>query len=229
MDFRALLKKYWIYAVLIVIISLSTLGYVYQEQNKKVESPRKESLIMTTKKQVELEKKKTVFVDVKGAVINPGVYELDDDKRVIDAILLAGGFSENADSRNINLGKKLIDEMTIIVYSKTELLAYKKENKKDGVDCVNVECICPDVNNNACISQTITNNKDNSDNKKGKISINNATKEELMTLSGIGEAKAAAIIKYRDENGGFKTLDDLKKVTGIGDSMYEKIKDNITL
>lgn len=227
MNFKALLKKYYIYVILIVIIGLSALGYVYQEQNKKVESPRKESLIMTTKKEVTQEQKKTVFVDVKGAVINPGVYELDDDKRVIDAILLAGGFSEAADSRNINLGKKLTDEMTIIVYSKSELLTYKKENKKDDISCVNVECICPDANNNACIDQTT--NKDNLVNKTGKISINNATKEELMTLSGIGESKAAAIIKYRDESGGFKTLDDLKKVTGIGDSMYEKIKDNITL
>lgn len=227
MNFKVLLKKYFIYVILIVIISLSTLGYVYRKQNKKVESPRKESLIMTTKKEVTQEKKKTVFVDVKGSVINPGVYELDDDKRIIDAILLAGGFSETADSRNINLGKKLTDEMTIIVYSKSELLAYKKEDKKNDISCVNVECICPDTNNDACINQA--NNKDNLVNKTGKVSINNATKEELMTLSGIGEAKAVAIIKYRDENGGFKTLDDLKKVTGIGDSMYEKIKDNITL
>ncbi len=227
MNFKSLLKKYWIYAVFVVIIGLSTLGYIYRDQNNKVESTRKESLVMTTKKETTQKQKKTVFVDVKGSVINPGVYELDDDKRVIDAILLAGGFSENADSRNINLGKKLSDEMTIIVYSKSELASYKKENQKNDVSCVNVECICPDTNNNACINQSTP--KDTPINKSGKISINNATKEELMTLSGVGEAKANAIISYRDENGGFKTLDELKKVTGIGDSMYEKIKDNITL
>lgn len=176
---------------------------------------------------------KTVFVDVKGAVNAPGVYELEDGKRVIDAINLAGGLSDNANTINLNLSKKLTDEMYVIVYTKNEIANYKKNNSNNSnnnVSCASNECICPDKNNDACIKQS--SNETSSEVKTSssdKISINNASKEELMNLTGIGESKADAIISYRNENGSFKNIEEIKNVSGIGDSIFEKIKDNITL
>lgn len=153
---------------------------------------------------------------------------------MIDAINLAGGLAENADTININLSKKLTDEMYIVIYTKEEIYNYKKNNEESKeVKCASFECICPDVNNNACITNNSNNEQKEDKNENqainGKVSINTATKEELMTLTGIGEAKADAIISYRNENGLFENIEDIKNVSGIGDSIFEKIKDNITL
>lgn len=172
-------------------------------------------------------KKKTnkIKIDIKGEVNASGVYELEIGSRVNDAIEKAGGITKNADTSIINLSKKLEDEMVIIVYSKNEV-AKLKENKETSITetCPKVNDACPEKeleilsDNNSKSSKQIT----------GKININNATETELQTISGIGESKAQAIIKYRNENGEFKTIEDIKKVSGIGDSAFEKIKDKIT-
>ena len=133
-----------------------------------------------------------------------------------DVITMAGGLIEGADTSLINLAKIVADEMTIIIYSKEEVTEKLKEEI-----CV---CECPLINNDACI------NDSSSSVKEGPlININTATKEELMTISGIGEAKAEDIIKYRESNGNFKSIDEIKNVSGIGDSLFEKIKDYITV
>ena len=114
--------------------------------------------------------------------------------------------------------------MVIIVYSKGEVADFHKT--KEIEQQVQEKCIQKDeeaLKNDACITSEIevtTNNK---------VSINTATKEELMTLPGIGESKAKDIISYREKNGPFKTIEDLKKVSGIGDSIFAKIKENITI
>lgn len=219
-------KKYWKYLIIFCsIILVFTISFFAYSKDNKVEAKVNEKTEELSKKEEvkEITVSETVFVDVKGAVNAPGVYELDTDKRVIDAINLAGGLTDKADTINLNLSKKLTDEMYIVVYTKTELYNYKKNSEKT---CPTFECICPDVNNDACITKN-NNNTKNED--LGKISINNATKEQLMTLSGVGESKANAIISYRNENGMFKKIEDIKNVSGIGDSMYEKIKNNITL
>ena len=155
---------------------------------------------------------KKVVVDIKGMVANPGVYEVYDNARVNDVITLAGGLIEGADTSLINLAKVVTDEMTIIIYSREEILeAYKNEV------CV---CDCPLITNDACI--------DNIDNDE-LVNINTATKEYLMTVEGIGESKADSIIKYREENGNFKTIEDIKNVSGIGELLFEKIKNYITV
>ena len=111
--------------------------------------------------------------------------------------------------------------MLIIIYTKKELNNYKKESEQS---CVKYECICPNIENGACI-----NTSSDTKTSTGKISINSASKEELMTLTGIGNSKAQAIIDYRKENGPFKSIDDLSNVKGISTSIINKIKNQITL
>ena len=116
--------------------------------------------------------------------------------------------------------------MVIIIYSKEEVKALKKESQTD------IKNICPKVND-ACPEKTLeslseTKTSENT-NKNQTININTATEEEMQNLDGIGENKAKAIVKYRNENGNFKTIEDIKKVSGIGSSAFEKIKDNITV
>ena len=200
--------------------------YSYKSNNIVTKSEVKKSV---TKKEVSKKevKNKTVFVDVKGAVNKPGVYEIEEEKRIIDAINLAGGLSKDANTINLNLSKKVSDEMYIIVYTKNEIYNYKKNNSNSSnINCASNECVCPDSNNDACINKEVSKNNSL---VSGKISINTASKEELMSLSGVGEAKALAIISYRETNGNFKSIEDIKNVSGIGDALFEKIKDNITI
>jgi competence protein ComEA len=145
----------------------------------------------------------TVLIDIKGAVKLPGVYELANGERIIDAVDKAGGFLPIADTRKVNLAALLVDEMVIYVPEEGE----------------EVEVLTL-VDN--------TRGKDGKDTGQGKVNINTATVEELTTLSGIGPSKANAIIEYREENGMFKSIDELVNVTGIGEKSLEKIQDDIT-
>ena len=164
---------------------------------------------------------KTVYVDIKGAVNNPGVYEVDYGSRIIDAIITAGDLREDADTSVLNLSKKVTDEMYIIVYTKDEIMAYKDKMipAKTIVKEIEKRIICPDENNDACLNQ-------NNNSISTKVNINNASKEELQSIPGIGESKADLIVEYRNNNS-FESIDDIKNVKGIGDSLYGKIKDYI--
>ena len=222
--------------ITIVMITLLVIGsiitYWYFFQNKKNEN-KKEKNILTehkvhkkTKEKIIEDENKEIMVDVKGEVVNSGIYTLKEGSRVIDAIQMAGGVTQNGDTSVLNLSKKLTDEMVIIVYSYYEVRNLEKV--KEVEQTVRENCVMGNngVQNDACIENSIS---DSNDNTSGKVSINTATLEELMTLSGIGEAKAKSIIEYRDQNGGFNSLDELKEVSGIGDSLFDKIKENITL
>ena len=140
---------------------------------------------------------------------------------MIDVINLAGGLTEEADTSVINLSKKIKDEMVIIIYSKDQVQDFEKT--KEIENQVQDKCAKSEeysINNDACIkTESII---------MGKININTATKEELMTLQGIGESKANDIIKHRDTNGKFNSIEDIKKVTGIGENIFASIKENIT-
>ena len=188
-------------------------------------------------KEVEEDTLKEFSVEVKGAVNAPGVYKVFDNYIINDVIKMAGGFKSDAFTDNINLSHHLEDELVIYVYTKNE---YKKNNT-----VVSSTCNCPtydisictdnkssiitsnseDVNNN----DNVSNNKEESSKVNGKVNINTASKKELMTLSGIGEAKANDIINYRNNNGLFKSIEDIKKVNGIKDGTFNKIKDSITV
>ena len=174
---------------------------------------------------------KEVRVDIKGAVLNPGVYVVDSDSCINDIIVLAGGLKSNASTKYINLSKKVSDEMVINVFTSTEIKNMEKSNN------IKEECKCETIYINECSSSTViekgessTDEVENNNTQESKlVSINTATKDDLMSLSGIGEAKANAIIEYRNNNGNFKEIQDIKKVSGISDNLYEKIKDFITI
>ncbi len=153
-----------------------------------------------------------VSVDIKGLVVNPGVYNIKSDSRIIDVIELAGGLKEGANTEQINLSKKVTDEMVIVIYSNEEVESMKKNDSYNNID-----------NANYVEEYKINDTSD------GKVSINTSTLEELMTLKGIGKSKAEAIIKYRNTVGLFNSIEEIMNVSGIGESIYKKIKDNIKL
>ena len=230
------------YLLILLIIILLLLGYLFYFNSKHI--TKKEEPILLVKENKKEEKKeeiKKVKVDIKGYVNNPGLYEVVEGSRVMDVITLAGGLVKESDTTVINLGKKVFDEMVIYVYSKNDVknfIQVKEEEQIKEEKCINES----KVENNACVTKdqrlentiTITNIPTTKEDKpntesNNKISINNATKEELMTLTGIGESKAIAIIKYREDNNGFKTLEELMNISGIGEKVFAKIKDSITL
>ena len=146
----------------------------------------------------ETKEKKSRYVYVCGAVMQAGVYELQQDSRVYEAIQKAGGFAENADISEINQAALLQDEEQIYVPAAGEVDHSLKEEGEAG-------------------------------DAGGKVNLNTATKEELMTLAGIGESKADSIIKYREEHGKFQSIEDIKQIEGIKDGVFQKIKDLITV
>lgn len=217
------LKKYKLILVTIpIIIILLTFNFLNNENTEIEEEPIIEK---ETKKEPE---KKKIKVDIKGQINAKGVYELEYGQRVSDLIEKAGGLTRNADTSLLNLSKILKDEMVVIIYSKEEVQKLKNSQKEKE------ECICP-KENDACLTneadETLISSKKDTTKEKSqtKISINTATLEQLQTLTGIGESKAKAIISYREKNGNFKTIEEIKEVSGIGDSIFEKIKNNITI
>ena len=226
-----LVKKHLKYILASFIIIFCSLLYMYIKPNNYNMRPTitvNDDIILEEVKTVQEEVISTIFVDIKGAINAPGVYELTSGSRVVDAIKMSGGLKSNADTSMINLSKKIEDEMVIIVYSKVETEKMKSENAV--IKYIEKECNCPVVSNDACITINNTDengNNDLSDNKK--ISLNNATIEELETLPGIGNSKAVEIINYREEHGGFKTIEELQEISGIGSVTFEKLKDLVTI
>lgn len=217
---KKFLKKYlYLLIVLIVLLSLMLYFIFNKDEVKEERNPLEEEIVNVTEKINVIEENKKIKIDIKGAVKNPGVYELDDNTRVIDAINVSGGLTAKADTSSINLSKVLKDEMVIVIYTKDEILKAKEENVKIEYVEIEKECVCPKLPNDACISDI---------SKNDLISINTASLELLTTLEGIGEAKAKLIIEYR-KNKKFEEIKEIMNVSGIGESLYEKIKDKITI
>ena len=214
------LKKYKYFVLVLILL---VIGYFYLFTGNQVSADEVVSEELVSEVDVEEEiKDESIKVDIKGAVVNPGVYEVTKNSRVSDVISLSGGLNKYADTSTINLSKSVYDEMVIIVYTKKEVEEALKGNIE--IKYVEKECVCQEITNNACID-----NKEENNIETNKISLNNATISELTTLNGIGEAKAKLIIEYREANNGFKSIEELLNISGIGDSMYEKIKDFITI
>lgn len=207
---------------LAITIVLVIINLPHKEKNKS----KQQDILITKKDKQETEvKTQTLYkVDIKGEVVSPGIYSLSPDSRVIDVIEQAGGLTDQANTTVINLSKKITDEMVIIIYSNNEVKDFESTKEKETI--IQEKCNQKDENslkNDACITTTETSAQDT------KISLNNATLEQLMTLPGIGESKAKEIISYRDEHSGFKSIEELTEVTGIGESIFAKIKDYITI
>lgn len=200
-------NKKFVIIIVLIIFMLGGIFYYVKNDNKV-----SEDVVLVTKKVSSTKvSNKKMYVDIKGSVKNPGVYEFKENDRVIDAINYAGGLNKYANTSNINLSQKLSSEMVIYVFSNKEI--------EDGSKVSSCSTICEvnviEVNN--CVDEN---------NSSDKININNATLEELMTLTGIGESKAKNIIAYREKEK-FKTIEDIKNISGIGDVLFEKIKDRI--
>ena len=237
--FKFYLEKYKFivisFAICIILITI----FVFSSNKKETENIVIEKIETSSELKIDKEQKedKKIKVDIKGRVKKEGVYELDSNSRVIDVIEKAGGLKENANTEYINLSKKIVDEMVIIIYSNDDVKKFKEEDKQ--IIYIEYECVCPDNINDTCITEndTVNTNGVKEENDKAidnkeeikdtKISINLATKDELMTLPGIGESKAENIIKHREENGKFEKIEDITNVSGIGESVYSKIKDYI--
>ena len=140
--------------------------------------------------------------DIKGEVIRPGVYEVFEGERIIDLIDKAGGLSKEADTAGVNFAMKVGDEMAVYIPRKGEAEAGQIDPFTGGGQAGS---------------------------GGGKINLNTAAAEELETLPGIGPAKSAAIIEHREKEGGFKTIEDMMLISGIGEKTFEKLKDKISV
>ena len=148
------------------------------------------------------------YVDIKGEVLRPGVYEFSCESRIQEVIKKAGGFTEDADETKINLAQKITDQMQMIVpnlHSKQEGGVTEGNSEKGN-------------SSNTTLSNL----------KQGTVNINTATLEELQTIKGIGQKKAEAILQYRKEHGAFRTKEDLLQVKGIGKKALEAIESQVT-
>ena len=214
--------RYIILSGLLIIVFL-----FFNKNSDEIELTSDLSLEIKEEVTEEIPKEEKIKVDIKGAVKNPGVYEINSNGRVADAIEISGGLTNDADTSTINLSKNLTDEMVIIIYTKEEVEEMLKGST--SIKYIEKECICPKIENDACIDNVIDNKPDTNTSNEQKVSLNSATIDELMQLPGIGEVKAKAIIAYREENGGFKSIEEFLEVNGIGESTFNKIKDQLSL
>ena len=213
---EAIIEKIKEYKIIVICTSLGLLigGFFLlkpdphtpvKETNLQVEvaAVSKDS---STEKEVKEEKEEPVeqdliTVDVKGAVKSPGIYDLPMGSRVNDAVQKAGGLTEQADSKSLNLAQKVSDEALVYVPTKGEEAA----------------------------SQQAGSGAPSSTSKEKKVNLNKASLEELKQVKGLGGKRAQDIIDHREANGKFKSVDELKKVSGIGAKTIEKLKDYVTV
>lgn len=211
--------------IICVLIGVCSLvgAFCYVYFNKCEECIKCDDKYEDTSLESDKNSEKYIRIDIKGAVKKKGVYSLLEGSTVNDAIDMAGGLASSGTTANINLSKKVYDEMVIYVFTKNEL---KEKESSKNIVCEVPKCECETV----VVDREICTNEDQTSIKpSGLISINTATVEELMTLDGIGESKAKAIIEYRKSNGNFQKIEDLMNVSGIGEKAFNAIKDKITV
>lgn len=202
-------KEKIIISVVILVISIIGLKLFLSKNAAKVDQFEEVVLTDTTDLIAETEKENNdvvkMYVDIKGAVKLPGMYEVTSDMRVLNVIDMAGGLKETADDSQVNFSQRIEDQMVIYIPVEGEELS------------------------ETAIAGTNSNTANISKNEDGKVNLNQAAKEELMTLSGVGEKKAEKIIEYREENGSFKTIEDLKNVNGFGEKSFESLEKYISI
>ncbi len=159
-----------------------------------------------------------IFVHVTGAVKNEGIVDIKEEGRIADAVEAANGFTEEADISQINLAYKLEDGQKIYIPS------IKDEKIKEEEKVLEKEYVTDEAGDDIIIEDDISSVKSKKD---GKININTAMESELEEIPGVGESTAKKIIEYRKNNGKFKEIEDIKNVSGIGDSKFENMKEKI--
>ena len=213
---EAIIEKIKEYKIIVICTGLGLLVGGFFLLKPAPETPVKETNLQaevaavskdsSTEKDVKKEEKEEsleqdlITVDVKGAVKAPGIYDLPVGSRVNDAVQKAGGLTEQADSKSINLAQKVSDEALVYVPTKGEEA-----------------------------NQQANSGASSSTNKEKKVNLNKASLEELKQVKGLGGKRAQDIIDHREANGKFKSVDELKKVSGIGAKTIEKLKDYVTV
>jgi competence protein ComEA len=209
------LKQYYLLIIIIIIGMVNLYFNIYKLSNvinnyssieKTEDSPiLEEDKVISTNQSL-------FKVDIKGEVKKTGVYEVNDNMNVNDVINLAGGLTKNADTSNVNLSKKVTNEMVIYIANKKAPTSKTIIKNDAQIDATNSVGVIKEANIEQASSSIAL------------ININTANANELTTLPNIGEAKAKSIIEYRQTNGNFTSIEDIKKVSGIGDSLFAKIK-----
>lgn len=190
------------------------------DQNRKAE-PSAGSTDRTELSDASSEETKTLVVHICGAVSAPGVYELPAGSRIIDAVEAGGGFLPEADEACCNLAEEIVDGCQIYIMTKTESCADGQTEKKAGIQTSpdsDMQTIDRNVRSNSATAL-----------ENGLVNLNTADVAALMTLPGIGESRAKAIISYREQHGAFAKIEDIMKISGIKQAAFSKIKDKITV
>jgi len=202
-------KSIFAVAVLVLVIIGGTI-YINQEKTTEIkldEAIEPKEAVTPSPIDVRAEAEpEEISVYICGSVKSPGVIKVKEGTRLDEAVRMVGGAAGEADLNAVNLAYKLADEDMIYIPK-------KGENTKSTTKTI----------------QGVNTIKNVTESKPGKVNINTANESELDTLSGVGPATAKAIIQYREKEGPFKTIEDIKKVSGIGDSKFSKIKDDITV
>ena len=215
-------KKYFSFIIIgLLLMGLFIEGY-FLTQSKPV-TLNSEEIALEEKN--ENDATEYIWVEIRGAVNKPGVYEMPSFSVVNDVIGVASGLKEDAYTDNINLSQTVEPNMVINIYTTKEYAKYNASNLLAG-------CYEQSYDISNCLdgySLIMTNSEKAQNNEKTLVNINTADKNTLMSLTGIGEAKASAIIDYRESQGNFKNIIEIKNVRGIGDTLYEQIKDYLTI
>ena len=190
------------------------------DQNRKAE-PSAGSTGRTELSDASSEEAKTLVVHICGAVSAPGVYELPAGSRIIDAVEAGGGFLPEAEEACCNLAEEIVDGCQIYIMTKSESCADGQTEKKAGIQT------SPDSDMQTTDRNVRSNNAPALEN--GLVNLNTADIAALMTLPGIGESRAKAIISYREQHGAFAKIEDIMKISGIKQAAFSKIKDKITV
>ena len=206
-----LIEKIKEYKIIIICASLGLVLGGFFLLKPVAQTPAKESNLQTEVTTVSKDEKEDknqkeevveqdlITVDVKGAVKSPGIYDLPVGSRINDAVQKAGGLTDNADSKSINLAQRISDEALVYVPTKEEATSQEAQSNASST-------------------------KENK-----KVNLNKASLEELKQVKGLGAKRAQDIIDHRESNGKFKSVDELKKVSGIGAKTIEKLKEYVTV
>lgn len=216
------------WGMIILILIVLGIGWYFIQDNQtsdvKVETTTisnekqvTESVDVTSSETKEISKK--IYVDVKGAVHHPGMYAMESNDRLYDCIQKAGGLKKEADDKRIDYAQKVSDQMTI----------YVPTHQEKKISVTRMPKTLDDRRNATPHSMESYTPPEGKGVDGHKINLNQADISQLQTISGIGEKRAQDIIEYRHQKGGFKSIDELKEISGIGDKTFEKLKDAVCL